>query len=73
MKPLATTLDPLAYPVPQAAEVIGVSESTMWRLIRDGEVVALKIRGCTVIRRGQLLKYLRATEARQRSTAPTRS
>jgi excisionase family DNA binding protein len=52
----------LSYSIPSAAAQLDVSESTVWRLVRDGELQTAKIRGATVIRRGRLLAYLRKAE-----------
>ncbi|WP_332657318.1 helix-turn-helix domain-containing protein [Brevundimonas sp.] len=48
----------LAYTVDEAGPAIGVSRSTMFEMIRLGEVVAKKVRGRTVIPRDELQRIL---------------
>lgn len=54
--PLAST--PIAYRVPEAARIVGVSASTMWALIAKGKIVARKLGGSTVIRHVDLVAYV---------------
>lgn len=55
---------PLAYNVRDAGKTLGgLSESTVWRMIRAGELVSTKAaRGRTVIRREVLVAYLDAQD-----------
>jgi excisionase family DNA binding protein len=54
----------LAYSIPEAADALGgVSESTVWRMIRDGDLTTSRVRGRTVIRREVLVAYLDAQDA----------
>lgn len=39
----------LAYSVPETAELLNVSESTVWRLVNDGTLRAIRLRGSTRI------------------------
>jgi len=48
----------LAVPVTEAAELIGVSESLMWKLIAEGSVPRTKIGRRTVIRITDLERFL---------------
>ncbi len=48
----------LAVAVVQAAEMIGVSESLMWRLVSDGKIQRIKIGRRTVIRTSELERFL---------------
>lgn len=52
---------PLAYRIPQAAETIGVSRSTMWALIAKGDIEARKIGAVTVIRHEDLKAFIDRT------------
>ena len=50
--------DALSYSVPVAAAVIGVSKTTVWRLIAAGEIKTFKI-GCrTLIKRDVLVDLI---------------
>lgn len=53
--------DKLAYTVEEAGRAIGVSRSTVFDMIRMGELFAKKLRGRTVIVRTELQRVL--TEA----------
>lgn len=53
--------DKLAYTVEEAGRAIGVSRSTVFDMIRMGELFAKKLRGRTVIIRTELQRVL--TEA----------
>ncbi|WP_082559200.1 helix-turn-helix domain-containing protein [Methylobacterium sp. Leaf94] len=44
----------LAYRVPEAARMIGISASTMWAMIARAEIPAKKIGGSTVVLRRDL-------------------
>lgn len=47
---------PALLPVGQVArDVLGVSERTVYRMIEDGEIRAVKVRGALRINRGALL------------------
>lgn len=48
----------LAYTVDEAAPAIGVGRTTVFDMIRTGEVVAKKVRGRTVITREELQRIL---------------
>ena len=55
----------LAYTVDEAAQAIGVSTTTVWTMIREGEVMAKKVRGRTLVPRDELQRVLdQAPEAR---------
>ena len=43
-----------ACPVADGATYIGVSEPTLWRLLRDGELPRIKLRGRTLVRYADL-------------------
>lgn len=53
----------LAYSVPEAGQALGVSESTVWRMIRESSLTTSRVRGRTVIRREVLVAYLDAQDA----------
>ena len=44
-------LPPGALTVPTGARYLGVSEPTLWRMLRDNELTRVKLRGRTVVRR----------------------
>jgi excisionase family DNA binding protein len=50
MNPTAVTTRRLSYKIPTTAELLEVSEATVWRLIRSGDLKAVKMRGATRIR-----------------------
>lgn len=49
----------IAYKVPDAAEQLGVSKSTMWRLVRSGEVKSFLIGNCRRISHDTLVELVR--------------
>lgn len=57
----------LAYGVADAAKAVSVSESTIWRMIRDGELRTFKLRGRTLILHEVLAAYVTA-QARESAT-----
>lgn len=48
----------LAYTVDEAAQALGVGTTTMWKMIREGDVVAKKVRGRTVVPREDLQRVI---------------
>ena len=46
-----SALPPGALRVPEGAKYLGVSEPTAWRMLRDGTLPRIKLRGRTVVRR----------------------
>lgn len=50
--------DKLAYTVEEAGRVIGVSRSTVFDMIRVGELLAKKLRGRTLITRTELQRVI---------------
>ncbi len=48
----------LAYTVDEAGPAIGVSRTTVFEMIREGAVVAKKVRGRTVISREELQRVI---------------
>lgn len=46
-----TKLLPAGLPVQDVAPFIGVSEATVWRMLRDGTLPRMKLRGRTVVPR----------------------
>nr|WP_314431445.1 helix-turn-helix domain-containing protein [uncultured Brevundimonas sp.] len=53
----------LAYTVDEAAQALGVGVTTMWTMLREGEVVAKKVRGRTVVPRDELLRVIEEAPA----------
>lgn len=45
-------------PIPEAAEALGVSVSTVWRLIRDGELRTVSVRSRTLISASEILAFI---------------
>jgi hypothetical protein len=63
---LTATLPPLLHPVPRAAERLGVSESSIWRLLRLGKLHPTCVLGRTMISEGELQRLVaETTEPRQ--------
>ena len=60
---------PIAYRVPEAARIVGVSASTMWALIAKQEIVARKLGGSTVIRHTDLVAYVDRAPVAERAKA----
>ena len=59
---------PLLHTVPQAAERLRVSESSVWRLLRLGKLCATTVLGRTLISEAELQRFVaEATRARSRS------
>lgn len=55
-----TASAPVACDVAEAARHLGVSSSTLWRMLRDGQLRKVKIRGRTMIRVSDLAALLEA-------------
>ncbi|MCJ2039045.1 helix-turn-helix domain-containing protein [Methylobacterium sp. J-059] len=60
--------DALAYRVPDAATMIGVSKSKVWAMIAANELPARKIGAATVIRHEDLKAFINATKPVVRHT-----
>lgn len=48
----------LAYSVPEAAEMIGVSRSRMYQLMAEGVIAARRLGGRTLVLHDDLVRYL---------------
>lgn len=48
----------LAYTVDEAGPAMGVSRTTVFDMIRNGEVIAKKLRGRTIITRDELQRVI---------------
>ena len=55
----------LAVTVPEAADMIGISESMLWQLLAAGDLAKAKIGRSTLIRVAELERYLEAAQADQ--------
>ena len=44
--------------VPDVAKVLGCSDRNVWRLIKDGQLSVIKIRGLTRVTRDSLVELL---------------
>ena len=64
----------LAVTVPEAAEMIGVSESMLWKLLERGDLSRVKIGRRSVIRIAELERFLTDSERNEaasvQETAP---
>lgn len=49
----------LLHPIPDAAAVLGISRSTLYELIADGEITTVKIGRRTLITQDELERYVR--------------
>ncbi len=57
--PPSTPIEPLAYRVPDAAVLLGVGQSTVYELIRAGELSSIKFRRVRLVTRAAIDAYLR--------------
>jgi excisionase family DNA binding protein len=57
---------PLVYTVPQAAEALAVSRSTVYRLIAEGLLETIKVRSRTRVRPAAIDRYLDDLQRQQR-------
>lgn len=48
----------LAYRVPRAAELIGISERKAWQLVRSGAIESHKIGAARLVTRAALIRFL---------------
>lgn len=61
-RPMAPT--PLAHRIPEAASMLGVSKSTIWRMVAAGTLEARKIGAATVIPHAVLEAYFEGAPTR---------
>ncbi len=65
---------PLAYRVDDAAQLVGVSKTTVWRLIKEGGLPARRLDGSTIIRHEDLTAFIDGLplvrQLAERSTIP---
>ncbi len=59
------TTETLLIPIAEAVKFTGLSERTMWRLVRDREVPHVRIGGRVLFRREALADWVRQLEASQ--------
>ena len=52
------TTEPLAYSVQDAADLIGISKPTVYRMMRDAEIRTVMVRGRRLVPRSALLEIL---------------
>ena len=50
--------------VKQAAKFLGVSMRTVWRMIADGQLHAVRVRRCTRLAVAEVLEYLEQSKLR---------
>jgi excisionase family DNA binding protein len=48
--------------VAEAAAMLGVSPRTIWRMIADGQLKAVRVRGCTRVYLQSVEEYLKRSE-----------
>jgi excisionase family DNA binding protein len=53
-----------AVTVKAAAELLGVSVRTVWRMIADGQLHAVRVRRCTRLAVAEVLGYLEQSKQR---------
>ena len=53
-----TTAHTRLVSIPEAAEALGVSVSTAWRLIRDGELHTVSVRSRTLVSASEILAFI---------------
>lgn len=53
-------MQPMAYPIAEAAKVAGIGRTTMWEAIRTGRLKARKNGAKTIILAEDLAAYLRS-------------
>ena len=53
----------LAYPVPEAAEQLGISVSSTWELISSGQLESVKIAGRRLVPHDVLVGFVEAAKA----------
>jgi len=59
-------MEPLLHTVPKAAGRLGVSESTVWRMIGAKELSPTRVRGRTMISEAELQRYVAESTTRPR-------
>lgn len=57
-------VEPLALSVTEASAAIGVSRQTLYRMIADGEIATVRIRGRQVVRVSEIERFLADNEHR---------
>lgn len=65
-------MQPLGYRVLDAGKMLGVGRTTVFDMIRDGRLVAIKIGGATVVTHDSIARVFQAaqpTEATKRAQA----
>ena len=53
----------LLHPIPDAAEVLGIGRSTLYELIAEKKIAAIKIGRRTLIAQDELERYVRSLTA----------
>ena len=65
---MSSTSTQLVYTIPQLVEVLQLSRSTIYRLIADGSLEPIEIRGKTRVRVTAVDRFLDAAQRRHRNT-----
>lgn len=69
MSKLERPIEKLSFTVDEAAASIGLGASTVWQMIKEGELVAFKLRGRTLIHREVLEAAVNRAAASGRQAA----
>ncbi len=67
-----TAIEPLLT-LPEFREVVKVSRASMYRLIADGELGTVKIRGRTFIEKNELRRFIEAHRSPEKDDDPAES
>ncbi len=62
-KPRETPIEPLAYRVPDAAVLLGIGRTTVYELMRTGELPSIKVRRGRRITQAAIDRFLRERTA----------
>jgi excisionase family DNA binding protein len=58
-----TPESPIAYPIPKAAEMLGIGRSTLYEEIRRGRLRPIKVGRRSLLSHAELTRYLAARQA----------
>lgn len=64
---MTTAPDSIAVPVNEAARLLSVHRSTIYELVKDGQITLCKIRNRSLIRRAELEAFLERSAAHRRA------